>query len=82
MISVSFPVITALTAALVALLQTGLMLAVGITRLQTGIGIGDDGQEPILSKIRRHANLTENAPIFLIVLGLLAAQVAMTNQSM
>lgn len=66
-----FPIITASAAAVLALLQTYLMLSVGMTRLRTGIGIGDGDQEPLALLIRRHGNLTENAPIFLIVLGLL-----------
>ena len=67
----SFPMITALTAAVLALLQTALMLSVGFMRLSTRIGVGDGGQEPLERRIRRHANLAENAPIFLIVLALL-----------
>ena len=65
-----FPTITALCAAVLAILQIGLMLTVGLTRAKTGVGIGDGGSAELALLIRRHANLTENAPIFLIVLAL------------
>lgn len=66
----TFPVITALTAATIACLQIYLMMRVGFTRLRTGVGIGDGGQDSLALAIRRHGNLTENAPLFLILLGL------------
>ena len=65
-----FPMITALTAAAIAFLQVYLMMSVGFVRLRTGIGIGDGGEESLALRIRRHGNLTENAPLFLILLAL------------
>lgn len=58
-----FPMSTALTASTIALLQVFLMMRVGFTRLRTGIGIGDGGQESLALAVRRHGNLTENAPL-------------------
>lgn len=65
-----FPFITAALAAYLIALQMILMLTVGTHRFktQTGIGIGDDLH--LERKVRRHGNLTENAAIFLIVIGL------------
>ena len=63
-----FPAITAATAAVIALLQIYLMMSVGLVRVRTGIGIGDGGEEALALKMRRHGNLIENAPIFLILL--------------
>lgn len=65
-----FPEITAITAAALALLQMYLMLSVGFARVRSRVGIGDGGQEPLALLIRRHGNLIENAPTFLILLGL------------
>ncbi|MEM8766730.1 MAG: MAPEG family protein [Pseudomonadota bacterium] len=65
-----FPMITALTAAAIAFLQVYLMMSVGAVRLRTGIGIGDGGEESLALRMRRHGNLTENAPLFLILLAL------------
>lgn len=65
------PLITALTAAVLLFLQLALMLSVGLhrTRLRVGVGSGDDPH--LERKIRRHGNLTENAGLFVIGLGLL-----------
>lgn len=67
----TLPIISAYLAAILGLLQISLMLPVGLMRGKVGIGLGDGGDETLLYKIRRHANLTENAPIFLIALILL-----------
>lgn len=65
------PILTAYTAAFIAIFQVGLMMAVGLNRGKSGIAFGDGGDDIMLRKIRRHGNLTENAPIFLILLALL-----------
>lgn len=67
----TFPVLTAYTAVFLAFFQMALMLNVGLSRNKTGTSLGDGGDEVLLRKIRRHGNLTENAPIFLILLALL-----------
>ncbi|MBL4864701.1 MAG: MAPEG family protein [Rhodobiaceae bacterium] len=66
-----FPIITAYVAALIGILQFALMMSVGLTRASLKVGFGDGGDEDLLVKIRRHGNLAENAPIFVLLLGLL-----------
>ena len=67
----TLPIISGYTAAFLGVLQIFLMMNVGITRQKSGISLGDGGNEALLYKIRRHGNLTENAPLFLILLGFL-----------
>ena len=69
--SVVYPVVTAITAGILAILQSLLMLTVGLKRVQYSQGIGDGGHEDLARIMRRHGNLVENAPIFLVVLALL-----------
>ena len=66
-----FPIITATTASILAFLQIFLGFLVGFKRLKTKTGIGDGGNEALARQIRVHGNLSENAPIFLILLVLL-----------
>jgi len=66
----SFPLTTAATAAALGILQTGLMMFVAIGRGKTSTGLGDGGDAGLLQRIRMHGNLAENAPLFLILLGL------------
>lgn len=68
-----FPTITAYVAVILALLQYALMVPVGVARGRSSVSLGDAGDEALLKKIRRHGNLAENAPIFILVLGLLEA---------
>jgi len=67
----TLPIISGYSAALIAILQVILMMTVGIARQSEGVSVGDGGNDALLLKIRRHGNLTENAPIFLILLGIL-----------
>ncbi|MBV1901487.1 MAG: MAPEG family protein [Kordiimonadaceae bacterium] len=67
------PVISGYTASILAVLTVVLMMTVGNARRTTGINLGDGGNEDLLLKIRRHGNLIESAPLFLILLGLLEA---------
>jgi len=67
----TLPLISGYTAAIIGLLQIILMMPVGLARRTTEVSLGDDGNDALLMKIRRHGNLTENAPIFLILLGYL-----------
>ena len=74
----TFPLYTALATGLLVVLQQLLMLTVGMhrTRLQLGVGIGDD---PNLERlVRRHGNLAENAAIVLLTLGLLESLMGQT----
>lgn len=66
-----FPQTTAQVASILALFQIILMLRVGLYRLNSNIGIGSGGNDTLERRIRVHGNLIENAPIFLILLGLL-----------
>ena len=67
----TLPLISGYTAALIATLQVILMMTVGFARQKGGVSVGDGGDNALLLKIRRHGNLTENAPIFLILLSIL-----------
>ncbi len=67
----NFPIISAVTAAILALFQILLMVIVVLTRAKYKVGIGDGGHADLARRIRIHANLTENAPIFAILLTLL-----------
>lgn len=75
----TIPIITAYTAALIAVLQVSLMLSVGLNRGKVKIPVGDGGDEALLYKMRRHGNLIENAPIFLILLTFLEISGGSTN---
>jgi len=66
-----FPIVTAYVAGLIGILQFALMMAVGLARGPAGVSLGDGGNETLQRNIRRHGNLTENAPIFILLLGLL-----------
>ena len=66
-----FPANTALTAALLTLLQVGLTVLVIRARRGNRVNLGDGGNDTVLKRVRMHGNLTENAPLFLILLGLL-----------
>jgi len=66
--------ITPLYAGLLGLLY--IALAYNVSRLRVGlkIAIGDGGNHQLNRAIRAHANLTENAPIALILLAAIEAQ--------
>lgn len=65
-----FPYVTAAAAVFVGVLQMVLVLYVAFGRGKYRTGLGDGGSAPLLKRIRIHGNLAENAPIFLILLGL------------
>ncbi len=66
--------ITPLYAGLIGLLY--IALAYNVSRLRVGLKIimGDGGNDHLNRAIRAHANLTENAPIALILLACIEAQ--------
>ena len=66
-----FPIVTALTAGTLAILQMTLQMMTSFARGRFNQGLGDGGNKPLEIAIRRHGNLIENAPILLIVLWLL-----------
>jgi len=67
----TLPIISGYTAATIAIFQVILMMTVGFARQKNSVSVGDGGGDALLLKIRRHGNLTENAPIFLILVTLL-----------
>ena len=64
------PIYTAYLGAFLITLQTFLAASVGGYRGRNRKGIGHDNDMVLERRVRRHANMTEYAPIFLIVLGL------------
>ncbi len=67
----TLPIIAALAAAFLAVMQVILMVSVGNRRRMSEISFGDGGDADMLRIMRRHGNFVENAPMFLIVLSLL-----------
>lgn len=65
-----FPYVAASVAAILIVLQQGLMLNTGLHRARTGIGVGTGADLHLERKIRRHGNLAENSAIFILVLAL------------
>jgi len=63
--------ITLTIAAAAVLLNAWLIARVGVLRHRHKILIGDGGVEALTARMRAQANLIENAPFFLILLGLI-----------
>ncbi|MEO0821170.1 MAG: MAPEG family protein [Pseudomonadota bacterium] len=66
----SFPVIAAGAAGLLICLQQALMMNVGFTRSRLGVGAGTGDDRTLERRMRRHANLAENAALFIAALAL------------
>ena len=67
MVLMTPPLITAMAAGVLLLLQTLLMLTAALVRRGSGQSLGDTAQHAGLTRaVRRHGNLAENAAIFLI----------------
>ncbi len=65
------PVIAAVTAAILLIVQQVLVVGIGKQRRKQKIGVGI-GTDPDMERlVRRHGNLAENAPIFVISLAML-----------
>jgi uncharacterized membrane protein YecN with MAPEG domain len=75
----TFPIVTATAAAFLLILQQILMLSVGMRRVKLKQGVGHGADADLERLVRRHANLAENAAIFLVALALLEL---MTGQTM
>ena len=60
--------ITALYAGLTGLLFLACVIQVVRQRIRAGVGIGDGGDERLMRSIRVHGNLTEYAPIVLVLM--------------
>lgn len=67
----NLPIYSALVGSALMTLQLALMLMVGFARSRHQVNLGDGGNEALLQAIRRHGNLTENAPLFLILLAMI-----------
>jgi uncharacterized membrane protein YecN with MAPEG domain len=65
------PLVSALTAGILILMQTALMLTVVVARRRNRQSLGDGGHHDLLLAMRRHGNLAENAAIFLAGFALL-----------
>lgn len=73
-----YPVITAIAAGILVILQMVLMMITIKSRYKhmQGLGVGD--QPELLARVRSHGNLAENSAIILIILALL--EMAGTSQ--
>ena len=69
----AFPTITALTLGATIILQMGLGMRTSLGRQKFSQSVGDGGKPEMAARMRSHGNLTENAPIILLTLGLLEA---------
>ncbi|MFK7958226.1 MAG: MAPEG family protein [Lysobacterales bacterium] len=65
--------VTALYAAVLALIMLVLSFATGGSRAKHKISLGDGGHPELLAAIRRHGNAVEYVPMAVILLGLLEA---------
>lgn len=68
-----FPTITAATLGATIILQMALGMRTSVGRLKFKQSVGGGGKEGMTARMRAHGNLTENAPIILLTLGLLEA---------
>ncbi len=64
----ALPLVTALYAALLALLAVALGAWVATLRVRHRVGLGDGGQSRLTRAIRAHGNLLETAPLALLLL--------------
>jgi uncharacterized membrane protein YecN with MAPEG domain len=69
--TVTPPVVSAITAGVLIIAQMGLMFAVAGVRRSLGQALGDGDKPQVLRASRRHGNFAENAAIFVISLALL-----------
>ncbi len=67
----TYPVISALTAGSIGILMMVLMLRAGFGRVKYSQTIGEGDNNELIKRVRAHGNITENAPMFLIVLAAL-----------
>ncbi len=71
--------ITLVTAGCCGLLYFVLTLRVVQLRQTHKVMIGDGGHDPLLSRIRAHANFAEYVPIILILMGLIEMRTGVTE---
>jgi hypothetical protein len=65
------PIVTALTAGVLILMQMALLFSVVRLRRSAGQSLGDGGDQDLQLAIRRHGNFAENAGIFIACFALL-----------
>lgn len=63
--------ITLVLAGALTLLNIWLSFRVGAARRAHRVSVGDGGNEQVLRRMRAHANFAENAPLVLILVGLI-----------
>ncbi|WP_010184207.1 MAPEG family protein [Sphingomonas sp. PAMC 26605] len=63
--------IALVSAGAAAILNVWLALRTSAIRRQTGIGIGDGGNEALIRRMRAHANFIEAAPFIVILIALI-----------
>ena len=68
--------ITALTAAICAIMLLVTAIATVRARFRTQTSFGDSGDQGLISSSRAHGNLAEHAPLFVILIGLLEMSAA------
>ena len=73
------PLYAALVGGVLIVLQTGLKLTVGTYRGVVNKGLGTEGDPKLARLARRHANMAENAPIFIAVLAIYELFFGQTN---
>ena len=66
----TLPIVSAMVASVLLLMQITLMVSVGLHRNRGGISLGYGEDIELQRKIRRHGNLAENAAIFIATLAL------------
>jgi uncharacterized membrane protein YecN with MAPEG domain len=71
--------VTLVTAGCCGLLYFVLSFRVVQMRLAHRINLGDGGNDPLLSRIRAHANFAEYVPIILILMGLIEMRTGVTE---
>ena len=65
MTTLTMPVVSAITAGVLLIIQMLLMLRTALTRRAAGISLGDGADATLQRRSRRHGNLAENAAIFI-----------------
>ena len=68
--SVEVPIVSAVTAGVLIIIQMLLLLLVSFVRRRDKQSLGDGGNADVLRAARRHGNLAENAAIFVVALAL------------
>ena len=63
--TLAMPVVSAFTAGILIIMQVLLMLGVVVARRRNRQSLGDGGHPELISAMRRHGNLAENAAIFI-----------------